>query len=124
MAQRLLTGAMELRSSIPQVPGNALNSDMLKAISLDLLFDFMGVRINAGKAEGKKIVLNWNFTDVSEKFVLNLENSALTHLSGREDPNADAGVTLTRATFDQIILKQRSFVAATLTGDITISGNR
>jgi alkyl sulfatase BDS1-like metallo-beta-lactamase superfamily hydrolase len=118
-----LTGAMELRSNIPQVPGNALNSDVLKAVSLDLLFDFMGVRVNADKAEGKRIVLNWNFTDVNEKFVLNLENSALTHLSGQEDPNADVSLTLTRATFDQIILKQRTFIGATLTGDVKISGN-
>jgi linear primary-alkylsulfatase len=118
-----LTGAMELRAGIPQVPGNALNSDMLKAISLNLMFDFIGVRVNAAKAEGKHIVLNWNFTDVNEKIVLNLENEALTQMSGQEDPNADAGLTLTRATFDQIILKQRSFAAATLAGDIKISGN-
>jgi len=46
---------------IPQVPGNALNSDMLKAISLNLLFDFMGVRVNAGKAEAKPSWLNLEF---------------------------------------------------------------
>jgi alkyl sulfatase BDS1-like metallo-beta-lactamase superfamily hydrolase len=114
---------MELRTGIPQMPNNAPNAEVLKALSLNLLFDFMGVRVNAGKAEGKTIVLNWDFTDVGEKIVLNLENSALTQRSGTQAPNADASVTLTRATFDQIIMKQRSFAAAMLTGDVKVSGN-
>lgn len=118
-----LTGAMELRTGIPQMPNNAPNAEVLKALSLNLLFDFMGVRVNAAKAEGKTIVLNWDFTDVGEKIVLNLENAALTQRAGTQAPNADASVTLTRATFDQIIMKQRSFAAAMLTGDVKVSGN-
>ena len=60
-----------------------LSPDTLKGVSLDLLFDFLGVRLNAAKAEGKRIVLNWTFTDLDEKFVINLENSALTQSSGK-----------------------------------------
>jgi alkyl sulfatase BDS1-like metallo-beta-lactamase superfamily hydrolase len=44
----------------------------------------LGVRLNGPKAEGKRIVLNWNFTDTSESFVLNLENSALTYVAGAQ----------------------------------------
>jgi alkyl sulfatase BDS1-like metallo-beta-lactamase superfamily hydrolase len=114
-----LVGAMELRSGVPAVPPNGLNPDMLKAIPLDLLFDFMGIHVNAAKAEGKKITLNWNFTDINEKFVINLENSALTQSAGREDPSADASLTLTRATFDKVLVKKDTFFG----DDVKISGD-
>ena len=54
---------------------------------------------------------------------MNLENSALTHRSGKPSGEADATVTLTRAALDAISLKERSFVGSVLTGDVVISGN-
>ena len=118
-----LLGAKELRDGVaPQGPA-LVNAELLKGISIDLAFDFLGVRLNAPKAEGKKIVINWTFTDLNETYVLNLENSALTHTSGKLDPNADASVTLTRAALDAITLKQRTFLGSVLTGDVSIGGN-
>ena len=58
-----------------------------------------------------------------QTYVMNLENSALTHRAGKPDDKADTSVTLTRATFDAISLKQRSFVDAIAAGDVGISGN-
>ncbi len=118
-----LLGALELRNGVaPQGPSLA-NAELLKGISIDLAFDFLGVRLNAPKAEGKKIVINWTFTDLNETYVMNLENSALTHTSGKLDPNADASVTLTRAALDAITLKQRTFLGSVLTGDVSVGGN-
>jgi alkyl sulfatase BDS1-like metallo-beta-lactamase superfamily hydrolase len=119
-----LTGALELRSGIPKVPvTSTLSPDAMKGISLDLLFDFLGVRLNAPKAEGKKMMLNWNFTDVGEKIVLNLENSTLTHTNGRLSEKADAGFVLTRSTLDQILLKQKSFPDAIKAGEVQVEGD-
>jgi alkyl sulfatase BDS1-like metallo-beta-lactamase superfamily hydrolase len=95
----------------------------LKGITIDLAFDFLGVRLNAAKAEGKRIVLNWNFTDLKQVYVMNLENSALTHIAGKVDDNADASITLTRPALDAITLKERTFVGSVVTGDVVISGN-
>ena len=99
------------------------NADLLKGVSIDLAFDFLGVRLNAAKAEGKHIVINWTFTDLNETYVMNLENSALTHRAGKLSDDADAGVKLTRAALDAITLKQRSFLGSIVTGDVSISGN-
>ena len=96
---------------------------MLKGVSIDLAFDFLGVRLNAAKAEGKTIVINWTFTDLNQTYVMNLENSALTHTFGKLSDHADAGVLLTRAALDAITLKQRSFIGSVATGDVSISGN-
>ncbi len=119
-----LAGAMELRGGVANLAGGTtLTADMLKAITLDLLFDFMAVRLNADKAEGRTMVINWTFTDVGEKLVLNLENSALTHVAGRLAANADASFTLTRASLDAVLLKQKTFVDAIKAGEIAVEGD-
>lgn len=118
-----LLGAYELRNGVGAQGPSTANADLLKGVSIDLAFDFLGVRLNAPKAEGKHIVINWTFTDLNETYVMNLENSALTHTSGKLDPNADASVTLTRAALDAITLKQRTFLGSVLTGDVSVGGN-
>ena len=119
-----LVGAMELRNGVPTIPaGSSANADTLKAVSNDLFFDFLGVRLDAAKAEGKKMVINWNFTDSNERFVLTLENSALTHIAGQQ-PGADATITLSRATLDAVTLKETTFPAAVLAGKVKIDGDR
>src|SRR5262249_40656226 len=119
-----LMGAMELRNGVTKLPGiTAFSADMLKAIPVDLVFDLWGTRLNADRAEGKRIVLNWTFSDTGEKVPLNLENSALTNLRGKLAARADAGFTLTRATFDTILLRRTTFPNAIKAGDIKIEGD-
>ncbi len=120
-----LVGAMELRNGVPKIPGGgSVTADTLKAVGNELFFDFLGVRLNAAKAEGKAMVINWNFSDSGQTFVLTLENSALTHVAGRQAAQADATLTLTRAALDAVTLQQTTFAAAVQAGQIRIDGNR
>jgi alkyl sulfatase BDS1-like metallo-beta-lactamase superfamily hydrolase len=118
-----LLGAAELRNGVPKAVPSTRSADLLKGVSIDLAFDYMGVRLNAAKAEGKTIVINWTFTDLNQTYVMNLENSTLTHIAGKLNDNADLSLKLTRATLDALTLKQRSFAGSVLTGDISFSGN-
>jgi alkyl sulfatase BDS1-like metallo-beta-lactamase superfamily hydrolase len=119
-----LVGAMELRNGAPKIPGiNTANADLLKAVSNELFFDFLGVRLNAAKAEGKSMVINWNFTDSKQQFVLTLENSALTYVAGKQAPGAEATVTLARGTLDAVTLQQTTFPDAVKAGLIKIDGD-
>jgi alkyl sulfatase BDS1-like metallo-beta-lactamase superfamily hydrolase len=119
-----LVGAMELRNGLPRIPlGGTVNADTLKALSNAQLFDYLGVRLNGDKAEGKTMVLNWNFTDSNQKFVLTLENSALTHVAGKQAADAGATVTLARETLDALTLRQTAFADAIKAGRVTIAGD-
>jgi alkyl sulfatase BDS1-like metallo-beta-lactamase superfamily hydrolase len=119
-----LVGAQELREGLPKLSApNTLTADALKAVSSDLFFDFLGVRLNAARAEGRHIVLNWSFSDLGETHVLNLENSALTHRMAPASATADASLTMTRATLDAIVLKQLSFPDAVKSGQVAIAGD-
>jgi alkyl sulfatase BDS1-like metallo-beta-lactamase superfamily hydrolase len=111
-----LLGAAELRGGVPKAVPSTRSADLLKGVSIDLAFDYMGVRLNAAKAEGKTIVINWTFTDLNQTYVMNLENSTLTHTAGKLNDNADLSLKLTRATLDALTLKQRSFADSVATG--------
>jgi len=118
-----LVGASELRGAPLPSQGQTANAGLLRGVSIDLAFDFLGVRLNAARAEGKHIVIDWTFTDRNETYVMNLENSALTHRAGRLDDHADASLRLSRDTFDAISAKQRSFPDAIAAGDVSLSGD-
>ena len=83
----------------------------------------LGVRLNGPKAEGKRIVLNWEFTDTGETFILNLENSALTYVAGAQAADAHAGFTLSRSVLDDVIAKLTTFPEAVGAGEIKVSGD-
>src|SRR5712672_2303721 len=119
-----LFGAQELRNGMPKVPPRSpMPRETLAALRTGQLWDVLGVRLNGPKAEGKRIVLNWNFTDTNERFVLNLENSALTYIRGSLATDADAGFTLARDVLDEVIAKLTTFQDGIGSGKIKVSGN-
>jgi alkyl sulfatase BDS1-like metallo-beta-lactamase superfamily hydrolase len=119
-----LFGAQELRQGMPKAPPRtALPRETLAALRTEQLWDVLGVRLNGPKAEGKRIVLNWSFTDTGERFVLNLENCALTCTEGVQATAADASLVLARGTLDEVIARQTGFPEAIAAGRIKVSGN-
>jgi alkyl sulfatase BDS1-like metallo-beta-lactamase superfamily hydrolase len=120
-----LQGASELRNGVPNLGrGSGTSPDIVRSLPLDMYFDFMGVRLNGEKAAGKTIVLNWCFTDTKQEYVLNLDNSALTYVEDSQADEADATVTLTRATLDEISMRTATFESALQSGQISVTGNR
>jgi len=119
-----LVGASELRTGMSKSLGaGSVSPDMVRGITLPQYFDLMGSRLNGPKAEGKKIVINWNFTDTGDKYVLNLENSALTCTSGRLSKTADATINLSRATLISVLAGETTFVKEIMAKNVTIDGN-
>ena len=119
-----LFGAQELRQGMPKTPPRPpMPRETLAALRTGQLWDVLGIRLNGPKAEGKHIVLNWTFTDTGERFVLNLENSALTYTEGVQSEKADASFALARSTLDEVIAKQASFPEAVAAGKVKLSGN-
>src|SRR5262245_55562404 len=54
-----LLGALELRQGLAATAARApVSPDVLRAMSLEHVFDLLGVRLNGEKAEGRRIVLN------------------------------------------------------------------
>jgi alkyl sulfatase BDS1-like metallo-beta-lactamase superfamily hydrolase len=103
-----------------KLPSSA-SEDSIKAMSLDLFFNYLGVRLNGAKAAGTDVTLNWVFTDTGEQVLLQLSNGALSHVIGRTDDAADATVTLTRAALNRFILGQTTLDDEAKNGEITVA---
>ncbi|WP_212632335.1 alkyl/aryl-sulfatase [Metapseudomonas lalkuanensis] len=118
-----LTGAQELRNGVAKLPTpNTASPDTVRAMDLDLFFDFLAMRLNGPKAEGKKITLNVDFTDLKQKYALEMVHGVLNHTEGVQAKDADATVTLTRDTLNKIVLKETTLKDAIAKGDIKVSG--
>ena len=120
-----LVGAMELRNGLPDfiASESTANADTIKAMSIPLFFDYWGVRLNAEKADGKQMLINWYFSDTGETYALNLSNSALTYRESWQAPDADLSVILERQTLDAITMSETSFADEVLAGNIEIDGD-
>ncbi|KAB2911669.1 MAG: MBL fold metallo-hydrolase [Hyphomicrobiaceae bacterium] len=119
-----LLGASELRTGRTAAPGTTrAGADIVRGLTLDLFFDFLGVRLNGPKAEGKTIVINWEFPDSGQRYALTLQNCALTYLAERHADGADATVKLDRATLNRIMLRELALPDAMAGGLVRVDGN-
>jgi alkyl sulfatase BDS1-like metallo-beta-lactamase superfamily hydrolase len=120
-----LTGADELRHGVKKLATpNAASADIVASMSPELLFGYMGVQLDAKKADGKMLVVNLVFPDINEKHALFLENSVLNHWPDYTDAKADVTVTLDRSTLTRFLTKQVSFEDAVKTGQVKLAGNQ
>ncbi|TBR26720.1 MAG: MBL fold metallo-hydrolase, partial [Reyranella sp.] len=118
-----LYGAQELRHGVFQMPVRpGMGADTLAGLTSDVFFDLMAIRLDAKKAAGQSLVVNWRFTDRSETLVLTLKHSTLTHRMGEVAANADVSVTTTRATMDHIVMRKLTIPDALASGALKLEG--
>jgi alkyl sulfatase BDS1-like metallo-beta-lactamase superfamily hydrolase len=119
-----LTGAKELRDGVGATGATATgSSDVIAAMDLELLFDFMGVRLNGPKAEGRTISIGFVLTDTEKKYLLSLENGVLNHSSDLRGLTPDVTLTLTREALNGVLTKESSIQDALSSGAAKIEGD-
>ncbi len=123
-----LSGAHELRHGLAPQRGFGTRRGArgtISAMSAGMLFDALAVRVDAGKAAGKRLRINMAFSDTGEQFVLRLERATLGWVAGRQDPEADVTVRLARATLDELVISGMAGQAAPPpAGAIAVEGPR
>ena len=121
-----LTGAMELRTGIPAIVSSlkSTSTDVVKAMPINMLLDYISVRLNGPKAAGILFKLNLNLPDIKERYAITLENSVLTYVKDKQMPDADETVTIKRATLNEILIGQAKFKDKVASGEITIVGGK
>lgn len=120
-----LAAAQELRNGVPRdLPTMKSGSpDALAAMDTGLLFDYLGVRLNAEKAEGEGFSINLVLPDKNEQYLLELKNSHLNNIKGVQSENAGQTVTIDRADLNRLMLKEVSPVRLVFEGKLKSSGN-
>ncbi|WP_325436426.1 alkyl/aryl-sulfatase [Pseudomonas nitroreducens] len=120
-----LVAAQELRNGVPRnLPSlRVSNPDALAAMDTGLLFDYLGVRMNAQKAEGEDFSINLVLPDKNEQYLLELKNSHLNNIKGVQSESAGQTVTIDRADLNRLMLKEVSPVRLVFEGKLKSSGN-
>ena len=121
-----LTGAVELRHGVQNAGASlASASGLLLQLPPDQFFASMATRLNGPKADGKRVVLNFVFTDLGETHVLTLENAVLHHRQRpAADPDAAATVRLTRDFLVRLATGQVGLREALFSDDLDVEGSR
>jgi len=97
-------GAFELRNGVPKGKGiNTATADAVAAMSPDMLLDFMGIRLNGPKADGKHTVINCDLGD-GRKYGIELRNSVLIYTDGVTLANPDATLTMSKGDFTRLLM--------------------
>lgn len=116
-----LTGAKELREGALGTPTTTAPADIVARLTIEQLFDSMAIRLDGPRAWDEHIVLNWAIDD--GRYVMTLVNGVLSHLGDKQDPGADATVTLSRATLDRVLLGEATPVDLFASGEIQVEGD-
>ena len=100
-----LTAAQELRLGSPDLPISAdtASPDSIAALTLEMILNYLGMRLNGPDAAGREITLNLVFPDTNQDAWLKLSNGALSHSVERSAPSPDATVQLDRSTLNSIV---------------------
>lgn len=116
-----LQGAYELRNGVPKMGGTmSASPDTLKAMTPEMIFDYLAVRLNGPRAAGKHLTLDINFTDLKKEYGLTVEDAVLNY--GKPLANADVKISLAKATLFAIQAKALTLDEGIANGSIKLEG--
>jgi alkyl sulfatase BDS1-like metallo-beta-lactamase superfamily hydrolase len=94
-----LTGAQELRSGIRAGRTAQGAPDLIRNTPTPMLLDLMAVRLDPSKVGDQSLVLDLSFPERKERFRVSVRNQVLTYEADPTGGQADATVSLPRASF-------------------------
>jgi alkyl sulfatase BDS1-like metallo-beta-lactamase superfamily hydrolase len=99
-----LSAAKDLREGVkPLQVVSFASPDTVAAMPLELFFDYLSIRLNGPKAEGKTIKLNLDLPDTKDKYLLVVQYGVLQYHKNQQADDADASLTMDRSTLNEII---------------------
>jgi alkyl sulfatase BDS1-like metallo-beta-lactamase superfamily hydrolase len=120
-----LAAALELRSGIPGgAKPKSAGPDTIRGMSTELWLNFLGVSLDSTKVEGLKTVMNVVTPDNGEKFVVELSNSTLTNIKGRQAANPDLTITVNRSDLESVMGGVATFDDLIKAGKAKFEGDR
>lgn len=117
-----LTGAKELREGVKKFEhASTASSDTIKGMTVEMLLDYLAVRLDSEKAAGKNISLNFNFSN-NDNMNLSLENSVLNYRKTLQ-PKADAAFYMSRSDLHDVLVGQVKMADLVKAKKVKIIGN-
>ena len=123
-----LMGAQELRNGPPpRTQARVRARSLIKAMTIDQVFDTIGLRLISENVGGLSLAINWQFADMAgtldELWEIGISNRTLYATQGRNNSLALATVKITRDLFLEVIAQTTSFAEELKNGAVTIEGD-
>ena len=118
-----LLAAREYREGPPPPAKGAAGNALLGALSNQLLFDVLAVRLNASRAGVQAFCMAWHFTDRQEHWLLELSNGALNNIQLAEPAQADVSLSTDRPTLEALLQQRLAPMQAVAEGRLRLAGN-
>ena len=118
-----LVGAKELRDGVIRPSTSTQGPDVVRGMSMELLFDFIGMRLNHERTDGLNVGIQMNFTDLKETWALELSNAVLNNTKGRTLAKPDVTLTLTRPVFLAMLLQGKKLPELIQAGAVKLEGD-
>jgi len=99
-----LVGAQELRSIEPVQGRTMISADVMSAMSISQLLDYLAVRLNGSKADGENFKMNLIINNTTDKAIIQVKNSVLDYWVTESSTEANVSVYMPRKTLEQLAL--------------------
>jgi alkyl sulfatase BDS1-like metallo-beta-lactamase superfamily hydrolase len=99
-----LAGAQELRSTKPVQGMTMISADIMSAMSLNQLLDYLAVRLDGQKADGENFKMNLIINGTADKALIQVKNSVLDFWLNESSKGANVTVYMPRKTLEQLAL--------------------
>jgi len=117
-----LFAARELRQGMMQLPPRPmLSPDLLQAVTVSTLIDFVAVRLNPEKVAGRSFEIGLEVG--GERAHLTLKHETLTHRMGKAAPEGICRAKMSRETLVELILGRVAVEAAIAAGKLYVAGD-
>ncbi len=119
-----LLGAKELRFGAPKPgPGSVISRKVVSMLPMAMFFDYLAIRVNAPRAEGLQLRLDWRMSDEGDCHRLTLSHSALSHSPGSHGAAAMATVSTNREQLAAIVATGAPLAEALDRGQLAVDGD-
>lgn len=120
-----LTGAQELRHGTPpSSPGSGPGADTVAAMTTEMLFDYLAIRIDGLRAAKRTWSIDVSVTDRSERWLVGVERGALHAHRATSSAPAPVVVTATHAGLAALVFAARPLDDLEGDGMVTVAGDR
>lgn len=119
-------GAQELRNGVNKNDAMVMtiSEDMINNLPISSYLDYVAVRMNHQKAAKiKPITMNFEFSDIGQKFVVFIENGVLHYTLDKNVENAHVKIEMNRSDFNDLNAKKITFEKLMDTGGLKIDGD-
>jgi alkyl sulfatase BDS1-like metallo-beta-lactamase superfamily hydrolase len=119
-----LLGARELREGVNPAGGpRRSGGDMVAAMTDEMFFDYLAVRIDGLKAQTLELRIAWRFTDTQRDHALTLKHGALSCSTMPHATAPHVTLTMRRDTLNRILKGDTGFADAIRDGGIRLDGD-